>query len=289
MAYYAPPGGSLTARVARSLQDTSMNGLGILPSINVRSSRIIPAAIGAARRFRAEQLPPDTTMTGMGVVTVRPPGPQGRYAQPAPVTFAAARTAAALRLMAAQAAGQPTSMNLAGPKAHRMGLPAMPTVGNVRRQAAMFMTPGGGYSQIPGFMPAIGPPMVRISGLGQEDTTMIPAGDTLTPPTYGDFTPVTLIPTPSIPIEPSSYTAPTTLTAPPSTPSAVQNVPLPKGAVMIAPSAVPFLPSAAQSTFMTSSPLGVSNKYLIAAAAGIVLLTLFARRRRRNPGRRRRA
>lgn len=287
MAYYAPPGGSLTARVARSLQDTSMNGLGILPSINVRGSHLIPAAIGAARRFRTEQLPHETTMTGMGVINVRPPGPQGRYAQPAPITFAATRAAAVARLIAAQAAGQPAAMSLAGPKVHRLVPPAMPIVAGVRRQAAMFMAPGGGYSQIPGFMPGIGPPMRRLAGLGQEDTTMIPAGDTLTPPTYGDFTPVTLIPTPSIPIEPSTYSAPTTLT-PPSTPIAAQNVPLPKIATGIAPSGRPmFLPST--QPFMQSSPLGVPNKYLIAAAAGIVMLTLFARRRRRNPRRARRA
>src|SRR5207302_1084708 len=102
MPYFAPPGGSLTARTARALQDAGMSGdLGILPTVNVRMPRAIPAALSQTRRFRAH-LPEETAMTGMGIVAV----PRyTRYAQPAAVMFASARTAAA-RIRAAQAAAQ---------------------------------------------------------------------------------------------------------------------------------------------------------------------------------------
>src|SRR5207302_4956742 len=101
MPYFAPPGGSLTARTARALQDAGMSGdLGILPTVNVRMPRAIPAALSQTRRFRTP--PEETAMTGMGIVAL----PRyGRYPQPPAVTFAAARTGAA-RIRAAQASAQ---------------------------------------------------------------------------------------------------------------------------------------------------------------------------------------
>jgi hypothetical protein len=288
MPYYTSPGGPMTARAARALQDSSMGELGILPSINVRAPRVIPAAISAARRYRM-RLPAsreETVMTGMGAVTI----PPGRYAhllaQPAPVTFATAlRTAAAIR--AAQIA-QSQGVSLvglgagAGPR-HARPFGIMPiTAAGVRHQAAMFMSPGGGYSQIPGFMPAVtGPPMRRLSFLGQ-DGNMEPSTYTapteLTPPIVSPPQEIFLIPTPSIPPVPSTYTAPTNLIPPNAGggPIGVQYKP-----VTFLPSVPPVQP------FMTQSTLGIKNQYLIAAGAGIVLLTVLGRRRRRNPSRRR--
>jgi len=281
MPYFAPPGGPLTARTARALQDSSMSGLGITPSINVRTQRVIPAAMSAARRYRAEHEP---TMTGMGLV--RAPRYPARYAAPAPVTFHAARIAAAHAAL--QGLGAAHAAHPAAPHVFHFGV--MPMTGGIQRQAAMFMSPGGGYSQVPGFMPAIGPPPRRLSFLGQEEPWTYTAPTDLTPPVsihpfidYGESTPpqqIFLLPTPSTPPEPSTYTAPTRLLPPGAggAPIGVQNKP------------VTFLPSVpgAGVPFMQQALLGVKNQYLVAAGVGIILLTVISRKRRRNPARRRR-
>lgn len=284
MAYYAPPGGSFTAKVARQLQESGMSFFGILPSVNVRAVHAMVPAIGLARRRAAElavQEAGSRTMTGMGIITKQPPGHASRYATPAPIVFTAAGTAARI---AAQRGMQLMGLG-AGARPRPMAAPAMPTTAGIRRQAAMFMAPGGGYSQIPGFMPAIGPPLKRLAGLGQEDTTMIPAPDVLTPPPVETSQPLFLIPTPSTPPQPTQYSAPTQLVSP-STPLAVQNSPLPKLAPGQMYVAQPGVTVTETLPFMSSAPLGVPNKYLIAAAAGIVVLTLVARKRRGNPRRR---
>ncbi|TMI88352.1 MAG: hypothetical protein E6H00_13035 [Bacillati bacterium ANGP1] len=291
MPYFAPPGGSLTARTARALQDAGMSGdLGILPTVNVRMPRAIPAALSQTRRFRTP--PEETAMTGMGIVAL----PRyGRYPQPPAVTFAAARTGAA-RIRAAQASAQLHGLGAGHPAAgtHAVHFGTMPIVGGVRRQAAMFMSPGGGYSQIPGFMPAIGPPLRRLSFLGQEASTYndlfyqdlfatpTPVTPTPTPSPFGDapYTPADVMTfpyTPATTIQPSTYTAPTTLTPPGAggAPFGVQYKP------------ATFLPSVRPSVpFMLQAPLGVKTQYLIAAGVGIILLTVIAGKRRRNPARR---
>jgi len=151
------------------------------------------------------------------------------------------------------------------------------------------MSPGGGYSQIPGFMPAIGPPLRRIAFLGQEETTIVPAPNELTPPdTVFIPGPITLIPTPPpVNVQPTTYTAPTTL-IPPSTPLAVQNVPFPNLAPSQMYASVPGATVSVTPAFMNRPTLGVPNKYLIAAGAALFFLTSLAGRRRRNPARRRR-
>src|SRR5207302_1521350 len=124
-------------------------------SVTVAPPPVAAAAASQTRRFRTP--PEETAMTGMGIVAL----PRyGRYPQPPAVTFAAARTGAA-RIRAAQASAQLHGLGAGHPAAgtHAVHFGTMPIVGGVRRQAAMFMSPGGGYSQIPGFMPAIGPPL----------------------------------------------------------------------------------------------------------------------------------
>lgn len=280
MPYFAPPGGSLTARVARSLQDQGMSGVGFLPD---------------ARMPRSRRSVAQPTMTGMGLVLTPKYNYSSRYSAPASVTFAAVR-AASLAPEVLAARRNLSGLGVVAPRGGARPMiriaEAMPTAAGVLRQAAMFMSPGGGYSQIPGFMPAIGPPMRRLSFLGQEEPTTYDPGNVLTPPDTILNQP-TLVLLPSSAGSPSTYTAPTTLTPPPGAATAaplLQNTPLPAlgpGQQFVARPGVA-VSFGVPGSFMNRSTLGVPNKYLAAAAAGILLLTSIGRRRRRNPSRKRR-
>jgi len=292
MPYFAPPGGSFTAKVAQQLQNDSLHGLGIaVPSVNVLSPRaVIPAGL-AARRLRHQQQY-SSVMTGMGLVTT-PAKYTARYPTPAPVMFSAARTAAA-RAAAAQQISALSGLGAAAVRAKPMvisvvGGAGMPATAGVRRQAAMFMSPGGGYSQIPGFMPAIGPPLRRMSflrGLGQDDqqTTMIPASDQLTAPSDNN-PPLFLLPQPSdANASPSTYAAPTVLTPPPQVPTSVNNPPLVTGApgqVFQPQPGVTVSFGVAPKPFMQQAPLGVPNSYLAVGAAAILALVALGGGKRR--------
>jgi len=283
MPYYAPPGGSLTALVARQLQNQSMSGmsgLGVVPVVNVNMPRAVPAALGAARRRRMQQqhIAP-AVMTGMGMI--RPP-----VRPPTPVLFNAA-----LRQPTLSGLGAGGGARAAGPRAQGV----MPVTAGTRRQAAMFMSPGGGYSQIPGYFPAIGPPMRRLSFFGQDDdggidTTMSPAGPLqlpdLTTPITVDLGPnagtIWAMQNPQIAAGPVS-----------TTPSPAGGLQLPAGSSR--PPSIPNLlqpgqvwnPAAGAPMYLQPQPQsaallpGVSNTTLLGVGAGVILLSLLAGGKRR--------
>jgi hypothetical protein len=273
MPYYAPPGGSLTAKTARALQDASLHGLGVLPTVNVRTPRAIAAALGAARRARLRHQQGRVTpvMTGMGIV---PAHAVARFAVPAAVTFNAVR--AQQFPVAARLQGFLAGLG-AGAGAHPRAFSVMPTTAGLKHQAGIFMGPGGGYSQIPGFVPAIGPPMRRMSfynrglrglgWLGQDDdddgglidTTSSSISDTLLTPIGSQG--------PSLPFLPAAGDISTTsspigtaLTAPAAGANPVSNnafSPITTGPGAIA--ALQNLLTMKPSTPVTASPFGVTG------------------------------
>lgn len=314
MAYYAPPGGSATARVASQLQQQSLHGLGIIPSINVRMPRGIQAAMGAARRRLIEEQA-TATMTGMGIVHARTPLHVPHYSTPAAVTFTAAARRAALSGLGARvihsgasfapfaagaarsAAGTAASVGRAIASAAGANFEAFPNVRGVRRQAAPFAAPGGGYSQIPGFTP----PPVTMRGLqffGDDtiDTTMAPDDNTLIAPTVSPialpsnagtiweaqnpelFHPVSTTMSPDVNTLQAPRTSPISLIPGAKPGSPVFYNPA-TGAVSLSP----------QQPFMKQSLVsGIPNQYLIGGAALVLLLGTMGGKRRRNPRRRRR-
>jgi len=324
MAYYTPPGGDATARVAAELQRQSLHGLGIVPSVNVRMPRAIPAAMGAARRRFAEQT--QSLMTGMGIVTTRIPRAT-HLPVPTAVTFHAARAflepatltglGAAVRV-AAPSVGAAVGAARGAASAAAIGAArgaggvvraldvsqAFPTTAGVHRQAAQFMAPGGGYSQIPGFLP---PLRVPLRGLGQSDTSL--PSDFFTP-----STPVippsstTLTPAPDIfstaPAAPAPISLPNPTVGLPGGffTSSSPIIPAAQSVSTAAPSLLPStqktqinpltgavsIVAAPQANFLQQSMIGgIPNTYLLAGGALVLLLGTMGGKRRRNPRRRR--
>jgi hypothetical protein len=320
MSYYAPPGGSLTASVAADLQRQSLSGLGISPSVNVRMPRAIPAAFGAARRYRARiaarshQGVPVLTgmMTGMGIVTPSPNVTRPRFihAVPPAVTFAnpsRMRPAQAMREilmsgMGVAARGPVTSraiLRAAGPSRFAVGatmpgfsIPASPVdvitspgqTSDVHRQSGIFMAPGGGYSQIPGYMPSIGPPMRRLRGLGDSGYSDPTTGEWID--TSGQAANFAIGPG----IQPEVYTAPSMLTPDQQVWAAhgITTVVDPNtGAVRPSPQQVQNMPAASvvsptqPTSFLKSTTAGMPTSLIVGVAGLAVVLGLLGGGRRR--------
>lgn len=313
MPYFAPPGGSLTAEVAQDLQRQSMSGLGIPTSINVRMPRAVPAAIGAARRARL-RIPRDdrrnAVMTGMGMVmtspnTVRPPHV---HAIPPPVVFrtaqlsglgAIAHPVAHAPFLRAPAqvlgpGGVRTAAMISAPgfTVHRADVLTRPgQTTSIRRQSAIFMSPGGGYSQVPGFMPASLPRIRGFTGLGQDTPPDVGSGtiplsplSPLLDPTQNAQPANPGIDVGVLPLTSPSWTSPLSplpqgASVPPSTPLAVTNIPIsarPAPVAMIGPPGTPGQAAPPSVASILQSPI-----LLIAVAAGGVLLLSGGKGRRR--------
>jgi hypothetical protein len=336
MAYYTPPGGSLTASVGRALQDQSLSellsGLGISPSINVRMPRAIPAAFGAARHMResleaerfAARRGRNPMMTGIGILTPTPNVTARRFvhAVPPPVTFAVpsrmraaqisrdvlmsglgrgahpATHAALLRAVGGSKifTGRAPAPGFAVPRPRSTPQDVLTVPGqtqSVHRQSAIFMSPGGGYSQIPGYMPAIGPPMRRLSfmGLGQDGS------DGSAPPDVGPGT---------VPLGPLSPTLDPWQTQQPVSPTfslptysgpvattGTYNYPALKPPAFppnVNPATVTYLPvgsttpppAAPRPAAQSGTLLGVPTSVLAVAGVGIVLLGVLSGGKRKS-------
>jgi len=293
MAYYAPPQGDLTAAVAWGLQKQSLSGLGILPTVNVRTPRAIPVAMGAARRRFEEET--QSAMTGMGIIRVKVP----RLPVPAAVTFQAARSRAALSGLGAGRGG--------GAHIHAEG--AMPVTAGVRRQSAPFTAPGGGYSQIPGFLPPVRVPLRGLRGLGQDPYTdalnLINASDNVVASPDGsivqDMNTGYILNTQTAQILdangnyiPQTAAGAYTVAAPTGTvPTSSAGAVNPYGLAPTSPSKTTINPVTGaisviqQPRVAAAAPLTISPTYLL-IGGGVLLLAMMGGKRRRNPRRRNR-
>lgn len=195
MPYYVPQKeAAATAAFARSLM-----GLGAVPfphrnafiysrpnsaSIAVRAAQ--SAALFPHRSQKAGTAG-TAVMSGMGLGIL--PTVNVRYAKTAIPAAMAHRRREAIRLRRRSMSGLGKGHGGGGPilagKAHAaMVAPIM----GIRHQPGFFMGPGGGPGGGPFHFPGFTMSGMGLSDDGSIDTTMIPSGDTLTPPTVTDIT-----------------------------------------------------------------------------------------------------